>query len=268
MMYGDHVLVCGHRGDRVHGLENTMTAFRLAVEAGVDMIETDVRMSADGALILMHDEDVSRTTDGQGLVKELTLSQLRRLNAAVHSDFPPELPATLEALLRFAEEHPRLLLNIEFKDYPTPGNEAFAYESCDKIAALLAPFGSRVWINSFDGRLLERVYRNYGKTFHYHGFYPWFILGDMTVDPESFIDVACMQHRYQESDGTIVPYEEALCPKAWFDYLLAKNIMPLMAPSLREYPKYDLAFSWGSRIVNPDDPYAMLEYLRKKGLHG
>lgn len=267
MMYDDQVLVCGHRGDRVHGLENTMTAFRLAVEAGVDMIETDVRMTADGALILMHDEDVSRTTDGQGLVKDKTLSQIRRLNAAVHSDFAPEPPATLKELLEFATEHPKLLLNIEFKDYPTPGNEEFAYVCCDKIADMLVPFGSRVWINSFDGRLLERVYRTYGRTFHYHGFYPWFILGEMTVDPESFIDVACMQHRYQEPDGTIVPYEEALCPKEWFDYLLERSIMPLMAPSLREYPKYDLAFSWGSRIVNPDDPYEMLKHLREKGLH-
>ena len=51
------------------------------------------------------------------------------------------------------------------------------------------------------------------------------------------------------------------------DYLLSKNIMPLMAPSLKEYPKYDTAFLWGSRMVNPDNPYAMLAHLRKKGLH-
>ena len=89
----------------------------------------------------------------------------------------------------------------------------------------------------------------------------------MTIDPESFIDVACMQHREQLADGTIVKCEEALCPREWFDYLLAKGIMPLMAPSLQEYPKYDLAFSWGSRMVNPDDPYSMLEHLRKQGLH-
>ena len=271
MEYGHEVLVSGHRGDRVHGLENTMTAFRLAVEAGVDMIETDVRMTADGELVLMHDGSVDRTTDGAGLVKELSLKEIRQFNAAAGSQgaFPPEPPATLRELLDFALEHPKLLLNIEFKDYPTEGNEAFAYDCCDRIADLLIAYGvgDRTWINSFDGRILERVYRRYGKAFHYHGFYPWFILGPMEINPESFIDVACMQHRYQTADGEIVKYEEPLCPKEWFDYLLAKGIMPLMAPSLREYPKYDLAFSWGSRIVNPDDPYMMLTHLRSKGLH-
>ena len=49
------------------------------------------------------------------------------------------------------------------------------------------------WSNSIDGRLLERIYRRCGKVFHYHSFYPWFILDEMTVDMEEFIDVACMQ---------------------------------------------------------------------------
>lgn len=269
--FGNEVLVSGHRGDRVHGLENTMTAMRLAVEAGCDMIETDVRMTKDSELILMHDEDVSRTTDGTGRVCDLTLAEIRSLNAATLSEgrFPPEPPATLRELLAFALEQPKLLLNIEFKDYPTEGNEDFAYACCDKITDLLLEFGveERTWINSFDGRILERVYRRCGDRFHYHGFYPWFILGEMTIDPESFIDVACMQHREQLPDGTIIKCTDNLCPKEWFDYLLEKGIMPLMAPSLREYPLYDLAFSWGSRVVNPDDPYAMLAHLREQGLH-
>lgn len=271
MEYTQDVLVCGHRGDRVHGIENTMTAFRLAVEAGVDMVETDVRMTADGALVLMHDERVDRTTGGSGLVKDMPLAQVRQLNAAALSQgtFPAEPPATLQELLDFALEHPKLLLNIELKDYPTPGNERFAYACCDKIAAMLSRYGlgSRTWINSFDGRLLERVWRQYGREFHYHGFYPWFILGPMETDPESFIDVACMQHRYQLPDGRVEKYDDPLCPKEWFDYLLARGIMPLMAPSLQKYSLYDLAFSWGSRMVNPDDPYTMLAHLRGKGMH-
>ena len=271
MEYTNQVLVSGHRGDRIHGIENTMTAFRLAIDAGCDMVETDVRMTADGELILMHDTDVSRTTDGTGKVCDLTLREIRSLNAAVHQTggFAPEPPAMLRELLELALEHPKLLLNIEFKDYADPGNEEFAYRCADKIADLLLSYGveGRTWINSFDGRILEHVYRKHGKKFHYHGFYPWFILGPMTIDPESFIDVACMQHRYQTPEGEVVKYEEPMCPKEWFDHLLQRNIMPLMAPSLREYPKYDTAFSWGSRIVNPDDPYAMLDHLRAIGLH-
>jgi hypothetical protein len=89
----------------------------------------------------------------------------------------------------------------------------------------------------------------------------------MEIDPESFIDVACMQHRYQLEDGSIHKFEDPLCPQEWFDYLLERGIMPLLAPSLQEYPLFDQGFSWGSRIVNPDDPYGMLDHLRMKNLH-
>ena len=268
MPFGDKVLVCGHRGDRVHGDENTMSAMIRAVRAGVDMVETDVRMTRDGVLVLMHDASVENTTDGFGRVCDLSLADVRSLNAAVRSG-AVQPPAALEEVLRLAVEHPALLLNIELKDYPSPGNESFAFACAEKAARMILDYGleARTWINSFDGRLLEFIYRLYGRAFHYHGFYPWFILGKMTIDPESFIDVACMQHRRQLSDGTVVKCEEALCPREWFDHLLSRDIMPLMAPSLREYPKYDLAFSWGSRIVNADDPAAMLAHLRKTGLH-
>lgn len=267
----DKVLVSGHRGERVHGCENTMTAFRRAINAGVDMIETDVHMTKDGYLVLMHDDTVDRTTDGSGLICDMSISQVLELNAAVNSEprISPEPPATLFQLLELSLQYPLLKLIIEFKDYPTPGNEGFAFKCADKICDMLISFGvqDRTYINSFSGKILEHVYRRHGRTFMYHGFYPWFILGEMDIDPESFINVACMQHRYQTEAGDVIKYEEPMCPKEWFDHLLSVGIMPLMAPSLREYPKYDQAFAWGGRMVNPDDPEAMLDHLRKLGLH-
>ena len=59
----EKIWVSGHRGDRMHGDENTMRAIRRAVCAGVDMVEIDVRMTKDGGLILMHDATVDRRTD-------------------------------------------------------------------------------------------------------------------------------------------------------------------------------------------------------------
>lgn len=105
------------------------------------------------------------------------------------------------------------------------------------------------------------------KRFHYHGFYPWFILGAVEIPPEEYIDVACMQHQYVNEAGEIVKHASPLCPEEWLRDLLKKGIMPLMAPSLQEYPLYDLAISWGSRIVNTDEPELMLAHLREKGLH-
>lgn len=266
-----NVILCAHRGEKLHGLENTMTAFRMVVEAGADMVETDVHMTKDGHLILMHDETVDRTTDGTGFIRDMTLEEIRGLNAAVLSEgkFAPEPPPTLRELLDFAMEHPALQLNIEFKDYPTEGNEDFAWECCDRIVDLLLEYGvqDRTLINSFDGRILERVYRRCGKQFRYHGFYPWFILGEMTLDPETFVDVACMQHRYVNEQGEVIKYDDPLCPKEWFDYLHEKGITTLVAPSLKEYPLYDLTLSWGASVICHDDPYAMLEHLRNEGLH-
>ena len=74
-------LVIAHRGGRGLGPEGTLPVFRRAVEMGVDVLEMDVRVSADGALVVFHDRRVDRTTDGTGRVDSLTLEQLKGLDA-------------------------------------------------------------------------------------------------------------------------------------------------------------------------------------------
>uniref|UniRef100_A0A7C2WGK0 Glycerophosphoryl diester phosphodiesterase n=1 Tax=Thermorudis sp. TaxID=1969470 RepID=A0A7C2WGK0_9BACT len=74
-------LVIAHRGASGIVPENTLLAFHLAVEMGADMIELDVRCSRDGHLVVLHDPDVARTTDGFGQVHELDLEDLLRLDA-------------------------------------------------------------------------------------------------------------------------------------------------------------------------------------------
>jgi glycerophosphoryl diester phosphodiesterase len=71
--------VIAHRGDRLAAHENTLTALRQAAEAGIDYVEIDVRRTADGHYVLMHDSTVDRMTDGQGRVNELSLEQIRAL---------------------------------------------------------------------------------------------------------------------------------------------------------------------------------------------
>lgn len=73
--------VVGHRGNRAHAPENTLESFRQAVAAGVDALEFDVRLSRDGEVVVMHDPTVDRTTDGKGRVADLTLAELRALDA-------------------------------------------------------------------------------------------------------------------------------------------------------------------------------------------
>ena len=73
-------LVIGHRGARSLAPENTLEGIRVAARCGADQVEVDVRLSRDGALVLMHDETVDRTTDGSGKVEDLDLAELKALD--------------------------------------------------------------------------------------------------------------------------------------------------------------------------------------------
>ena len=73
--------ICAHRGASDTHPENTLAAFREAIQLGAHMIEFDVALSKDGQLVLMHDTTVDRTTDGDGPVSELTLAELKKLDA-------------------------------------------------------------------------------------------------------------------------------------------------------------------------------------------
>jgi glycerophosphoryl diester phosphodiesterase len=78
--------LCAHRGGMATHPENTLPAFREALRLGAQMIEIDVRFTRDGVLALMHDATVDRTTDGEGLFADMTLVELRRLDAGVRKD--------------------------------------------------------------------------------------------------------------------------------------------------------------------------------------
>ena len=75
-MNGDRIILAAHRGDRKTAPENTMPAFEKAIAFGVDMIETDVHMTKDGELIIMHDRNTVRTTGYDGLTDKMTFADL------------------------------------------------------------------------------------------------------------------------------------------------------------------------------------------------
>ena len=70
-------MITAHRGASDQAPENTMAAFRRALDIGADGIELDVHMRADGRLVVIHDETVDRTSNGKGLVKDKTLAELK-----------------------------------------------------------------------------------------------------------------------------------------------------------------------------------------------
>lgn len=102
--------VVGHRGAKKLLDENTLASMDLAVERGVNALECDVRMTKDGALVIMHDPTVDRTTDGHGSVRGLTLTEFRGLTTD-HGYHPP----TLEEVLAQYQDR-ELTLFLEIKD--------------------------------------------------------------------------------------------------------------------------------------------------------
>ncbi len=74
--------IFAHRGFSGKYPENTMLAFQKAVEIGVDGIELDVHLTKDNEIVIIHDEDIKRTCDGEGLVKDMTLEELRKFDAS------------------------------------------------------------------------------------------------------------------------------------------------------------------------------------------
>src|SRR5512135_2857797 len=115
-------LVIAHRGSSAYAPENTLAAFRLAAEQEADAIELDVDLTRDGHVIVMHDATVDRTTDGHGRVADLTLDEIRRIDAgawkgaAFNGERVPLLEEVFEAVGQ------RMLINVEIKGMSLRGN--------------------------------------------------------------------------------------------------------------------------------------------------
>jgi glycerophosphoryl diester phosphodiesterase len=172
------VLNVAHRGASGRFPENTLAAFAAAMDAGAQMCELDVQLSRDGAVVVMHDDTVDRTTDGRGAVRAMTLDELKRLDAGMRfgGEFKGERIPTLAEV--FALTDGRCGLNIEIKAASTTaarvegtgrkeagvedggsdsvsGQSAICARVCEKIVAYRAL--ATAMVSSFDWSALAIV---------------------------------------------------------------------------------------------------------------
>ena len=137
----------GHRGAKGHLPENTLASFQKAIDLGANGIELDVHLSADGQVIVMHDETIDRTTDGKGAVKQQPLAGLKTHRI----DFQFEIP-TLSEVFDLVDR--KVLVNIELK----------VFETAEPVVLLIEKYVlEKGWqysdflISSFDWLALEKV---------------------------------------------------------------------------------------------------------------
>jgi glycerophosphoryl diester phosphodiesterase len=102
------MLRIGHRGAKAYEPENTLRSFKKALEIGVDAVEFDVRKTKDDQLIVIHDSDVKKTTNGKGLVNELTLKEIKEFSAERGEKIP-----TLEEALDFLDKKAKVLIELK-----------------------------------------------------------------------------------------------------------------------------------------------------------
>ena len=143
-----NTLIYGHRGSKGICPENTLLSFKTAIKQGADGIELDVHLSKDGIPMVIHDETLERTTNGTGLVKDLTASQLQALDAGNGEKIP-----TINDVMYLLKEMPAEL-NIELK------TTHFLYEGIEeKILSVVKSFGAedKVVYSSFHLPTLLRL---------------------------------------------------------------------------------------------------------------
>lgn len=139
-------MIIGHRGAKGLAPENTLAAFQVAADVGIDGVEFDVQRTLDGHLVVFHDEDVARVSDGTGLIPDMTLAEIKQLE--VGSSFAPEFAGAAVPTLNEAFEllkQTDLLLFLELKEpWRFPGIEA-------EVAALIRQYAlvERTQIRSF-----------------------------------------------------------------------------------------------------------------------
>ena len=140
--YKNAVRVAAHRGNSKYYPENTLIGFRSALELPIDQLEIDLHMCKDGHIVMMHDHTVDRTTNGTGRVRDLTLEELKELDAGSWKGEQfagTQIPTFIE-FLEMLRDYPEMTVNVELKDYPREDPE-WARISADKSIALIEEYG-------------------------------------------------------------------------------------------------------------------------------
>lgn len=147
-------LVIAHRGSSAYTPENTLAAFKKALESGVDALELDLRQTSDSVLVVLHDADVERTTNGAGNVKNFTFEELQKLDAGSWFDkkFSDEKIPSLREVIDLLDDSTLIIIELKEGNETYPGIE-------EQVVQLVKQnnIESQTILKSFDPNVLKRL---------------------------------------------------------------------------------------------------------------
>jgi glycerophosphoryl diester phosphodiesterase len=257
----DNVFVAAHRGWSEKYSENTIEAFKAAIEIGVDQLEMDIRITKDDQLVVIHDAKVDRTTNGTGFVRDFTLAELKELDAGSHKgeEFKGAKIPTLIEFMELIKDNKEITVDFELKEYPPQVDDTKMAEITDRIIKIVDDYGytDRCVINSFSAKIHEYVHGKYGNKYRQHVFYPIERLGECTIDPYEYAYCACVFGK----DSYIAEKEE-------FEELRGKyGIGTWAGAGVKDAAGVDKAIECGVELITCNNPDVILSLLRERGKH-
>lgn len=260
----DQIMVIAHRGDWRNAPENSLQALQNCIDMGVDMVEIDVRETKDGALVLMHDHDINRTTNGMGMVKNWTLDSLKtlRLLDGLGVMTSHRIP-TLEEALLLAKG--KIMVNLD-KSY---GIFDKCYEIIEKTQTqeqvIIKGSKSREEVENEFGEYIEEVY-----------FMPIVHLSDPNANTlmGDYLD-----HKPPIAFELIIPHDSLVLKTELME--IRRKRTAIWVNALWPYlngghddekasinPQvYDWYIENHINMIQTDRPQLLISHLREKGLH-
>lgn len=254
-----NIMIVGHRGIRSLYPENTMVSFRAALKLKLDLIEFDVHFTKDKHIVVCHDADIERTTNGSGLISDMLLEEVRSYDAGIKmsEQFAGERIPTLEEVLGLmANADYEVLLNVEIKDYD--------HELVDRTIETLKRFGldQRSVIACFNAEIVGYTQDAYPEM-KTQGF------PRRCMEPSTDKDYPITDTIYEKMYGMGIPIasdgEEEKMTEA---VAMAKkfNIRPWLFCADDE-ERTIKAVNAGATNITCNNPYPTIKYLVSKGLH-
>lgn len=238
------IIVEGHRGYCAKYPENTLVSYEAAVNLGVDAVEFDVRLSKDKVPVIMHDENVARTTNGEGYLRDKTLKEIKQLDAGSWFDkkFSGQEVPTLKETLEVLTKKQKMMLGVEIKEY--------TFETVDLTIEMLNRFNclERCFFYCFHGGIIKYLKQKYNVTTMG---YPDFKM--KYIEPDSY-------SYYDEIGISMDIASQELCEK------FTEMGFPLHIYCADNEEAVLKAIDCGASLITANDPVPLIRILNEKGM--